>query len=286
MQPVVKHFFDPDTSTITYIVSDELTKQCAIIDPVLGYDAASGRTNTIRADEVIQYIKKQGLALEWILETHIHADHITSSNYIKQNLGGKIGISTKIKEVLDCWIPIFNTFNDTKADGLQFDHLFADNEKFTVGSINFQVMHTPGHTPACACYYTEGMIFIGDTLFMPDLGTARCDFLGGCASTLYNSIQRIFSLADSTIIYLCHDYPPSTREFSFVSTIAEQKELNILINQNISKEEYINKRHARDKGLPVPRLLLPAIQANLRLGEFGNSETNGVKYIKIPINHI
>lgn len=282
----IKTFFDPDTATFTHIVSDPSTNIAAIIDSVLDYDQYSGRTNTKSADLVIDYLKEHNLSIEWILDTHIHADHITASHYLKEKLGGKIGIGAKIKDVLALWVPIFNTEKDTKLDASQFDHLFEDGEIFKIGNIDVKVMHTPGHTPACSCYLVEDNIFVGDTIFMPDIGTARTDFPGGSAATQYESIQKILSLPSSTKIFLCHDYPPAGRELAWVSTVKEQKDNNILVHDGISKNEYINIRNDRDKGKAVPKLLLPSIQANLRTGTFGLPENNNIRYIKIPIDKI
>lgn len=282
----IKTFFDPDTATFSHIVSDKQTSKAAIIDSVLNYDQFSGRSKTDSADQIIKYIEDNNLSVEWILETHIHADHLTASNYLKEKLGGKIGIGSKILDVLKLWIPIFNTSTDTEFDASQFDKLFDDNEKFKIGSVEVQVIHTPGHTPACACYIIEDNVFVGDTLFMPDNGTARTDFPGGSAEQMYNSIQRILSLPENTKIHTCHDYPPAGREAQNISTVSEQKEKNILINSGISKEEYIKIRNKRDEGKAVPKLLLPSIQVNLRAGKFGHKENNGTSYIKIPVNKI
>lgn len=282
----IKTFFDTDTATFTHIVSDPSTQKCAIIDSVLDYDQYSGRTKTKSADQVIAYINEQNLSVEWILDTHIHADHITASHYLKEKLGGKIGIGAKIKEVLALWVPIFNTNNDTNLDASQFDHLFEDGEIFKLGNLDVKVIHTPGHTPACSSYLIEDAIFVGDTIFMPDIGTARTDFPGGSAATLYDSAKKILSLQDSTRIFMCHDYPPEGRNLAWITTVKEQKEKNILIHDSISKEEYIALRNKRDEGKAVPKLLLPSIQANLRAGTFGLPEDNNVRYIKIPIDKI
>ncbi len=282
----IKTFFDSDTSTFTHVVSDPSTQKCAIIDSVLDYDQYSGRTKTWSADQVISYIYQEKLLVEWILDTHIHADHITASHYLKEKLGGKIGIGSKIKDVLKLWIPIFNTSKDTNFDASQFDKLFEDGEIFTLGNVEVKVLHTPGHTPACSSYLIEDAIFVGDTIFMPDIGTARTDFPGGSASTLYDSVKKILSLPDETRIFMCHDYPPDGRGVEWVTTIKEQKEKNILLHEGISKEEYVIVRNKRDEGKAVPKLLLPSIQANLRAGTFGKPEDNNVRYIKIPIDKI
>jgi glyoxylase-like metal-dependent hydrolase (beta-lactamase superfamily II) len=280
----IQYFFDKETATFTYLVLDLKTKKSAIIDSVLNYDQYSGRSKTDSADIIVNYIKKNGLTLEWILETHIHADHLSAAHYIKGAIGGKTGIGEKIIQVLDFWVPIFNTANDTPSNGSQFDKLFSDNEIFQLGDTPIKALHTPGHTPACTSYLIEDSLFVGDTLFMPDLGTARTDFPGGSASMMYDSIHRIFSLPDNTKIFVCHDYPPEGRAASYLSTVKEQKERNILINEKITKVDYVDTRNKRDEGKPVPKLLLPAIQTNLRLGDFGNPESNGIHYIKIPIN--
>lgn len=282
----IKTFFDPDTATFTHIVSDPSTQKCAIIDSVLDYDQYSGRTKTKSADQVIDYINEEKLSVEWILDTHIHADHITASHYLKEKLGGKIGIGSKIKDVLALWVPIFNTNKDTNLDASQFDHLFEEAEVFTLGNIDVKVLHTPGHTPACSSYLIEDAIFVGDTIFMPDIGTARTDFPGGSAANLYDSVKKILSLPDETRIFMCHDYPPEGRDVTWLATVKEQKEKNVLLHNGISKEEYVAVRNKRDAGKDVPKLLLPSIQANLRAGTFGEPEDNNVRYIKIPVDKI
>lgn len=282
----IQHFYDKDTATFTYVVSDESTKSCAIIDSVLGYDMSSGRTSNAPADVVIDYVNKYNLKVEWILETHAHADHLTASVYLKDKLGGKIAIGENIIEVVKFWAPIFNTQKDTPFDGSQFDHLFKDNEKFRIGSLEVKVIHTPGHTPACLCYLIEDAVFVGDTIFMPKLGTARTDFPGGSAATLYDSIQKLLALGDNIRIFVGHDYPEEGKEPQFTCTVFEQKKNNILINEKISKDEYVKIRNKRDEGKAVPRLLLPSIQVNIRAGKFGAAEENNIQYIKIPLNRI
>lgn len=282
----IKTFFDADTATFTHIVSDPSTNKAAIIDSVLDYDQYAGRTRTISADKVIAYINQEKLTIEWILDTHIHADHITASHYLKEKLGGKIGIGAKIKEVLAFWVPVFNTSKDTDLNASQFDHLFQDGEIFKLGNVDITVLHTPGHTPACCSYLIEDAVFVGDTIFMPDIGTARTDFPGGSAATLYDSVKKIFSLPAETRIFMCHDYPPNGRDVTWVATIKEQREKNILIHDGISKKEYVAVRNKRDEGKAVPKLLLPSVQANLRAGTFGDSEENGVRYVKIPVDEL
>lgn len=282
----IKTFFDSETSTFTHIVNDVTTKKTAIIDPVLNYDQYSGRTSTKSIDQIKTYIIESNLIVEWILDTHIHADHITASQIIKNKLGGKIGIGSKIKDVLSFWVPIFNIANDTDINASQFDCLFEDGEVLKLGDSEIKVIHTPGHTPACCSYLIEDSIFAGDTIFMPDIGTARTDFPGGSAETLYDSIQKILTLPLDTKIYMCHDYPPKEREAEWISTVRNQREKNILVHDGVSKEEYIKIRNKRDMNKAVPKLLLPSIQANLRAGSFGSEEDNNVKYIKIPVDKI
>ncbi len=282
----IEHFFDHETATFTYIVSDPETNKCAIIDSVLNYDMNAGKTSTKSADLLIKHITDNNLTLEWILETHAHADHLTASHYLRENLGGKIAMGEKITEVLEFWVPLFNIEDDTPLDGSQFDHLFKDGEIFNIGSIEVKVMHTPGHTPACVTYLIEDAAFAGDTIFMPYVGTARTDFPGGSAETLYQSIQKILSLPENTRLFTGHDYPPQGSLEGHISTVAEQKKKNIMVNDSVTKEEYVAARHAKDIGKAVPRLLLPAIQINLRAGDLGKKEKNGVQYIKVPLNKL
>lgn len=282
----IQNFYDKDTATFTYVISDDVTKKCAIIDSVLNYDINSGRTATISADLVIAYVKENNLSLEWILETHIHADHLTAASYIKEKLGGKIAIGEKITEVLEFWVPIFNTSKDTPLNASQFDHLFKDGEKFAIGNLQVQAIHTPGHTPACSVYLVEDAIFVGDTIFLPRMGTARADFPGGSAKTLYVSIQKILSLPENTKIFVGHDYPEAGKEPQCNCSVADQKQSNIMVNNKINEEEYVAARTKRDATLAVPKLILPAIQINLRAGKLGEPEENGAQYLKIPLNRI
>ena len=282
----IENFFDKETATFTYVVSDPATHKCAIIDSVLDYDMNAGKTATVSADKVIAYVSEQELNVEWILETHAHADHLTASHYLREKLGGKIGIGEHIKEVLKFWVPLFNTEHDTPLDGSQFDHLFKDGEAFTIGTIEVKVMHTPGHTPACLTYLMGDAAFVGDTIFMPYMGTARTDFPGGSAQTLYRSIQKLLSLPENTRIFICHDYPPQGQSERYVSTVADQKAGNSMVHDGVSEAEYVAARNAKDVGKAVPRLLLPSIQVNLRAGDLGKAENNGVQYIKIPLNRM
>ena len=282
----IQHFYDKDTATFTYVLSDDETNKCAIIDSVMGYDIFCGKTSNAPADLVIDYVTKQNLKVEWILETHAHADHLTASSYIKEKLGGKIAIGENIKEVIKFWVPVFNSAKDTNLDGSQFDHLFKDQEKFYIGNLEVKVINTPGHTPACVSYLIEDCIFVGDTIFTPKMGTARTDFPGGSAKTLYRSIQKLLSFSDETKIFIGHDYPEEGKEPQFLCTVLEQKKHNILVNENVSEAEYIEVRNKRDVGKAVPKLLLPSIQVNIRAGKFGLPEDNNVAYIKIPVNFL
>lgn len=285
-EPNRHSFFHQDTATMTYVVWCKETKKCAIIDSVLDYDPHAGRTNTKAADEVIAFIKSQHLITQWILETHIHADHLTASAYLKEQLGGQTGIGRRVLETLDFWTSLYNTKKDTPQNGSQFDHLFHNGEAFKIGNLNATVIHTPGHTPACLSYHIGNNLFVGDTLFMPALGTARVDFPGGSAEALYNSIQTLFKLPDETKVFVGHIYPKPNEPPLFETSIGEQKQKNIMLNQETSLEDYRSKRDMRDKTLGPPRLLLPSLQINLRAGHFADPEDNGVKYIKIPLNKI
>jgi glyoxylase-like metal-dependent hydrolase (beta-lactamase superfamily II) len=280
----IQHFYDQETATFTYIVIDEKTQKCAIIDSVLDFDITSGRASTKQANLIIDYVKTQNLQLEWILETHIHADHLSASQYLKEKLGGKIAIGEKITEVIKFWTPIFNSSQDTKIT--QFDKLFNDNEKFFIGTIEVKVIHTPGHTQACATYLIEDCAFVGDVIFTPQNGTGRTDFPGGSAKDSYDSIQKLLKLPDETRIFVGHDYPDKDQQPQHFCTVLEQKKSNILINEKISEEHYILERNQRDIGKKVPKLLLPALQFNMRAGSFGEPENNSTFYIKIPINKI
>jgi glyoxylase-like metal-dependent hydrolase (beta-lactamase superfamily II) len=283
--PQVTPFFDPDSYTITYIVADPESKQCAIIDSVLDYAPNSGRTLTTSADKVIGAVKAQGLTVQWHLETHVHADHLSAAPYLKEQLGGKIAIGSNITVVQGVFGELFNAGSEFKMDGSQFDQLLDDNETINIGNLPCLSMHTPGHTPACMTFVVGNSCFVGDTLFMPDYGTARCDFPGGDAETLYNSLQRILSLPDDTRLYMCHDYMPGGRELQWESTVGESKANNIHLAGK-SKDEYIDLRCHRDAQLDVPRLLLPSVQVNMRAGHMPPADDNGIAYIKIPVNLI
>ena len=285
MKPQVTAFFDEPTFTVSYVVVDPATKKAAIVDSVLDYDLASGRTKTESADEVIEFIKREGLELEWILETHVHADHLSAAPYIKERLGGKIAIGSNITVVQETFGKIFNAGTEFERDGSQFDALFRDGDVFHLGTINARAIHTPGHTPACMTYLIGDAGFVGDTMFMPDYGTARADFPGGDAHTLYKSIQKIFALPDATRLFMCHDYKaPGRDEYRWETTVGDEKKSNIHVHDGISEEEFVAMRTARDKTLSMPRLILPSVQVNMRAGELPPAEDNGVHYLKMPIN--
>ena len=282
----IKSFFDQDTATVTYIVSDASTGKCAIIDSLQDFDLSAGRISMTSANKVIEYIEKNNLQVEWILETHIHADHLTAASYLQEKLGGKLGIGSEIKKVLAYWIPVFNSADDTPDDGSQFDSLFADGEQFKIGNLNVSVIHTPGHTPDSVSYYIEDAVFVGDAIFMPYVGTGRTDFPGGGSAFLYRSVQKILALPDETRIFTCHDYPPAGQPAAWESTVSEQKQKNVLIHSSVTEEEFVTTRNEKDVNRPVPKLLLPALQVNLRAGKLGAEERNQTHYIKIPINKL
>jgi glyoxylase-like metal-dependent hydrolase (beta-lactamase superfamily II) len=284
--PDVKAFFDEATFTVTYVVSDPTTSRAVIIDPVLDYDPASGRTATSSADQVIAYVGENDLAIDWILETHVHADHLSGAPYLKEKLGGRTAIGRNVTAVQATFRKIFN-LGDVTPDGSQFDHLFDDDENLDVGSIRGRVMATPGHTPACVTYVIGDAAFVGDTLFMPDFGTARTDFPGGSAPQLYQSIQAILSLPDDTRLFMCHDYKAPGRDvYAWETSVREQRDANIHINKNVSESEFVAMRKGRDSQLGMPKLLLPAIQVNIQAGEFPKPEDNDVRYLKIPIDAV
>ncbi|HEX9171968.1 MAG TPA: MBL fold metallo-hydrolase [Telluria sp.] len=283
----VEGFFDADTSTVSYLVLDPASGRCALIDSVLDYDPKSGRTATRSADLLIARVRELGAQVEWILETHAHADHLTAAPYIKEQVGGRIGIGEHITVVQQVFGELFNA-PDVARDGSQFDHLFAADEDFRIGSLSCRALHTPGHTPACMTYLLSNgdatAAFVGDTLFMPDYGTARCDFPGGDARTLFRSINKLLSLPADTVLYMCHDYQPGGREVEYVSSVAEERAKNIHVRNGISEEEFVTMRTRRDATLEMPTLLLPSIQINIRAGHFPEPEQNGMRYLKIPLN--
>ena len=284
----VEGFFDPATHTVSYLVLDEATHHCAIIDSVLDYEPKSGHTATTSADRLIARVNALNAQVEWILESHVHADHLTAAPYLKEKLGGKIGIGSQISTVQKVFGTLFNAGSDMPRDGSQFDHLFANEETFRIGTLHCSTLHTPGHTPACMTYLisngSETAAFVGDTLFMPDYGTARCDFPGGNARTLFQSINKVLSLPAQTLLYMCHDYQPGGREVQFVSTVAEQRELNVHVRNGISEEAFVAMRTKRDAALDMPTLILPSVQVNIRAGHLPAPEANGTRYLKIPLN--
>ena len=288
----VEGFFDPATWTVSYIVIDRPTRACAIVDSVLDYDPKSGRTSHASADRLVARVHERDLHVEWILETHVHADHLSAAPYLKKQLGGRLGIGAHITTVQEVFGKLFNAGTEFARDGRQFDRLFADGDTFPIGGLQARAMHTPGHTPACMTYVVgEGAAsgrpdaaFVGDTLFMPDYGTARCDFPGGDARTLFHSVNRVLSLAPETRLYMCHDYQPGGREVRFVSTVAEERAHNVHVRNGISEDEFVAMRTARDATLGMPVLILPSVQVNMRAGQFPPAEDNGQRYLKIPID--
>ena len=285
MTPNVSAFFDPATFTVSYVVREPDGSNCAIIDSVLDYDPAAGRTDTSSADAIIAFVKAENLTVTWILESHVHADHLSAAPYLQQQVGGKIGIGDQITVVQDTFGKVFNEGTAFQRDGSQFDALFKDGDSVNIGQMRVDVMHTPGHTPACLTYVIGDAAFVGDTLFMPDFGTARCDFPGGSAENLFNSIQKILALPDETRVFVGHDYKaPGRDEFAWETTIGEQKALNIHIGAGKPLEEFVSMRQERDATLGMPRLILPSIQTNMRAGQFPEPEDNGVRYLKVPVN--
>lgn len=284
MNPIVKGFFDHDTWTVTYVVYEKPGTPCAIIDSVLDYDPKSGRTSTAAADEVIAFVHANNLQVAWILETHAHADHLTAAPYLKEKLGGRTAIGANIRIVQEVFKGIFNLESSFATDGSQFDHLFAEGETFQIGRLAGEVMYLPGHTPACAGYRIGNAVFVGDTIAMPDVGTARCDFPGGDASILYQSIKKLLSLPPDTRLFMCHDYPPAGRDVCFETTVAAEREKNIHVHDGVDEATYVDMRTTRDQGLAMPVLILPAVQVNIRAGHLPPPEQNGVSYLKIPLN--
>jgi glyoxylase-like metal-dependent hydrolase (beta-lactamase superfamily II) len=286
MKPYVRAFFDPATWTLTYIVKDPDSSSCAIIDSVLDYEAASGRTKTESADQVIAMVEAENLTVEWVLETHVHADHLSAAPYLHDKLGGKIGIGAHITDVQNIFGNLFNAEPEFRRDGSQFDHLFTDGDTFSIGRLTATAMHTPGHTPACMTYHIGDALFVGDTMFMPDFGTARCDFPGGDARALYHSIQRLLALPPETRMFMCHDYMPNGREMQYETTVGEQKISNLQVHDGISEDDFVAMRSAKDETLGMPTLILPSVQVNMRAGELPPAEDNGVRYLKIPLDAV
>lgn len=285
---MVEPFLDEDTSTFSYLLLDQMAGRCAIIDSVLNFDPKSGHTDTRSADAIISRVLQLGVSVEWILETHVHADHFSAAAYLKHRLGGNIAIGSRITEVQEAFGTLFNEGDDFKRDGSQFDVLFEDGEAFFVGTLSASAMHTPGHTPACMTYVIrvegEVLAFVGDTLFMPDYGTARCDFPGGDARTLFRSVEKILALPATTRIFMCHDYCPNGRPIEFMTTVEAQHLTNIHIHGGLSEDDFVAMREARDATLAMPTLILPSVQVNMRGGHFPEPEANGIRYLKIPMN--
>ncbi len=284
MNPLIHGIFDPATWTVTYVVYDQAGGTCAIIDSVLDYDPKSGRTSTASADQVIAFVKAQQLSVAWILETHAHADHLTAAPYLKAHLGGQTAIGHHITAVQRVFKGVFNLEGSFQVDGAQFDHLLQEDENIAIGQLTAKALYVPGHTPACVAYQVGDAVFVGDTLFMPDVGSARCDFPGGDAKTLYASARKILSLPAETRLFMCHDYPPEGRDVKFETTVAEQRAHNIHLHDGIDEAEFVRMRTERDATLAMPVLILPAVQINIRAGEFPPKDDNGVSYLKIPLN--
>jgi glyoxylase-like metal-dependent hydrolase (beta-lactamase superfamily II) len=284
IQAETQAFFDPATHTVTYVLWDKASRHAAVIDPVLDYDFKSGHTHTESAERVLAFLQEHQLQVDWILETHAHADHLSGAHYLQERIGGRIAIGEHIREVQTVFSKLFNFERSFMPDGKQFDHLFKDGETFMIGGVQATALLVPGHTPADMAYRVEGAVFVGDTLFMPDVGTARADFPGGDAHQLYRSIHRILQLPPDTVVYVCHDYPPTSREPAWQTTVAEQRARNIHVRDGISEDEFVAMRMARDATLDMPTLILPAIQVNVRAGEMPPADDNGIAYMRIPIN--
>jgi glyoxylase-like metal-dependent hydrolase (beta-lactamase superfamily II) len=285
MTPDVHAFFDEATFTVTYVVRDPMGSKCAVVDSVLDFDYASGRTDTRSADAVIAFIRDKGWEVEWLLETHVHADHLSAAPYIQRELGGRIAIGQNIRTVQDTFGKVFNEGTEFQRDGSQFDALFAEGDSFHIGQLRGDVLHTPGHTPACLTYVIGDAAFVGDTLFMPDFGTARCDFPGGSAEKLWDSVQKILSLPDDTRIFVGHDYKAEGRDqYAWETTVGAQKRFNKHVGAGHSKDDFVRTRTARDATLAMPRLIIPSLQVNMRAGRMPKAEDNGVSYLKVPVN--
>lgn len=283
-KPQVEAFLDRDSETFTYVVYDHIGGHAAVIDPVLDYDPKSGRTRTDGAQRVIDFVRTHNLTVDWVLETHAHADHLSAAPFVREQVGGKIAIGEKITAVQAIFKNVFNLEKQFLVDGSQFDKLFAEGETFNIGDIDAEVIYTPGHTPADMSWRIGDAVFVGDTLFMPDVGTARCDFPGGNAHTLYHSIQTLLSMPEDTRLFMCHDYPGDKREHAYLTTVAEQKKHNIHVHDSVTEQQFVAMREARDKTLEMPRLILPSIQLNIRAGQMPPAEDNGTVYFKIPVN--
>lgn len=280
----VQAFFDDKTWTVSYVIVDNATKCAAVVDPVLDFDFKSGRTSTVQADQLLAYVEHHGLTVQWILETHAHADHLSAARYLQEKVGGRIAIGERIKDVQATFKKLYNLERNFLPDGAQFDHLFRDDEVFHIGEVEARALLVPGHTPADMAYLVDGAVFVGDTLFMPDVGTARADFPGGDARTLYRSMRRILALPAQTRMFVCHDYPPKGRAAAWETTVGAQRAHNIHVHDGVSEEAFVQVRTARDATLDVPTLILPSIQVNIRAGQLPPAEDDGVSYLKIPLN--
>ena len=286
MTPIVQSFFDPKTATVTHVVHAGPGTACAVIDPVLDFDMASGRRRTDSADRVAACVRDQGLRVEWLLETHAHADHLSAAPYLQAALGGTIAIGGHIRDVQRIFGDVFHAGPDFATDGSQFGRLFTDGATFRIGDLEARVLHVPGHTPACVAYHIGDALFVGDTLFMPDVGTARCDFPGGDAATLFRSVRRLLDLPGGTRMFVCHDYPPAGRGPAWETTVAEQRRANIHVRDGVSEADFVAMRTARDRTLDLPALLVPAVQVNMRAGHLPPPESNGVSYLKVPVDRL
>ena len=284
VSPQVTAFFDEHTFTVSYLVHEPSGSYAVVIDPVLDFDASAGRTSTASADQILEAVQKLDLKVPWILETHAHADHLSAAPYLKDKLNAQVAIGAHITEVQSTFCEIFNLGNDFPVNGRQFDKLLQDGESFDVGALTVQPLHTPGHTPACMTYVIGDAVFVGDTLFMPDYGTARCDFPGGDASVMYRSIQRILSLPPETRVFVCHDYGPGGRPFAWETTVADQKASNLHVKEGVNEDQFVKMREDRDATLDMPALILPSVQINIRAGHFPDPEDNGLAYLKLPLN--
>lgn len=284
VRPDVAAFFDEATNTVSYVVSDPSSAACAVVDSVLDFDYASGRTDTRSADRIIDHVKSRGLEVEWLIETHVHADHLSAAPYIQERLGGRIGIGERITVVQDTFGKIFNEGTEFERDGSQFDRLFRDGDTYRIGALEARALHTPGHTPACMTHVIGDAAFVGDTLFMPDGGTARADFPGGDARELYRSTRRILALPAETRLFMCHDYGPDGREIRWETTVGEERSHNIHVRDGVSEDDFVAMRTARDATLGMPRLIIPSIQVNMKAGALPEPEDNGTRYLKVPLN--
>lgn len=285
MQPIVTAFFDEPTFTYSYVIQDPDSSSCAIVDSVLDFDYAAGKTDTRSAEAILTFIAEQGLTVEWILETHVHADHLSAAPFLQEKTGAKLGIGAHITTVQDTFGKAFNAGTEFARDGSQFDALFNDGDSIRIGTLEGKAMHTPGHTPACMTYVFGDAAFVGDTLFMPDYGTARCDFPGGDAHILFQSIQKVFTLPDATRLFMCHDYKaPGRDEYAYETTVAEERSHNVHVHEGINEADFVRMRTERDASLDMPRLILPSVQVNMRAGKMPPAESNGQVYLKVPID--